>query len=72
MLDICSGDVSFLFKTHLLIFIRRPMPPAACFRLCRRDSLLGGVFARSAPFPAYSVSVIVSTGYYLLLAFFFF
>ena len=31
-----------------------------------------GVFARSAPFPAYSVSVIVSTGYYLLLASFFF
>ena len=54
----------------LLMFMWRPMPPAACSRLCSRDSAMEGVFARSTRSSASSAAVIVSTGYHLLLAFF--
>ena len=45
------------------------MTPAACSSLSSRDSTGMYVFARSAMSSALSVSVIVSAGYRLLLAF---
>ena len=47
-----------------------PMPPATCSRLCHRDSAWGGVFARSAMSFVLDASVIDSSRYRLLLAFF--
>ena len=54
----------------LFVFMWRSMAPAAGSRLCSRDSAWAGVFARSARSSALTVSVIISTGYYLLLTFF--
>ena len=48
----------------------RPMPLAACSRLCSKDSAWVGVFARSAMSSAWSVSTIVFARYCLLLTFF--
>ena len=46
------------------------MSPAACFRLCSRDSVWANVFARNARSSLWSASVTVSAGYCLLLVFF--
>ena len=47
-----------LKKAHVLFaFMWRPMPHAACTRLCSRDSTWAGVFVRSARSSASSVSV---------------
>ena len=54
----------------LSAFTWRPMPLAACSRLCSRDSAWIGIFARNAMPSTYDVSAIVSTGYRLLVAFF--
>ena len=63
----------FCFKhisSVLFAFMLRPIPPASCSRLCNKDSAWGGAFVRSARSSMWSASVIVSTGYWLLLAFF--
>ena len=65
----------FLLKhiySVLSAFTWKPMPPAVCSRQCCRNLAYAGVFARSAISSEKSASVIVSAGYRLLLAFFFF
>ena len=47
----------------------KPMPLAACFKQCSRDSAWEDVFARSTMSSALSASVIVCAGYLLLLSF---
>ena len=47
----------------------RPMPAAARYRLCSRNSAWAGVFARSAMSSALFASVIVCAEYLLLLSF---
>ena len=44
-----SGNGSFLFKTHELLFafVERPMLPAGCSKLCSRHLAWAGVFMRS-------------------------
>ena len=51
----------------LFAFTSRLMPPTACSRLLRRDSVWAGVFPRNT---RSSVSLIISAGYHLPLIFF--
>ena len=63
----------FLWKHicyDLSAFIWRPMPPAACSRLCSRDLALVGTFARSTMSFVLSASIIISSEYRLVLSFF--
>ena len=62
----------FCLKHHVLCFICilvRPMLPAAWFRLCNKASTWAGAFMRRIMSSVKSVSVLVSVGYCLLLAF---
>ena len=47
----------------------RPMPPAACSRLCSRVSACASVFARSTMSSAKSASLIICAGYLLIISF---
>ena len=65
----CTNFRGLSFRVEMAIlfaFMWKPIPPAACSWLSRRDSACTGIFARSALSPALSASVIVSARYYLL------
>ena len=65
----CADVIFHRWDAVSALFTWRPMPPAACSRLCSLDSASEDVLARSAMSSALSASVIVCVRYRLLLAF---
>ena len=58
------------FLRKPMYFTWKPMPPAACSRLCSRDSAWVSVFTWLCMPSAISASVIISAWYHLLFAYF--